>query len=221
MSSVLYTSDPHLTDKTPARARGFITADGEADTAAHDEWYQQMWCENVTKRDIVYVLGDITGGGAERRRHALTILRGLPGRKIAILGNHDNAHPANRESTHPGVQREWLEAFDAVMPFAVRRIKIGATGRRVLLSHFPYAGDGDHSATERYSDVRLKDTGLWLLHGHTHKAYQREHDGRQIHVGIDAWGRPVRESEIAEIIAATERGAQHQVPYSPLDGSGL
>lgn len=216
MTRILFTSDPHLTDRTPARTRGFLTPDGEADTDAHDAWYQGMWRSHVTKRDIVYVCGDVTGGGAERRRRAFEILRGLPGRKIAVLGNHDDAHPASMSSVRPGVQREWLEVFDAVMPFAVRRIMVDGVRRKVLLSHFPYFGDGDHSTTERFAEYRLKNTGLWLLHGHTHKAYQRVHDGHQIHVGIDAWGRPVTETEVAEMIAATESGREHTVPFSPL-----
>ena len=43
----------------------------------------------------------------------------------------------------------------------------------------------------RYTQYRLPNQGRWLLHGHTHNKDQRIH-GKQLHVGLDAWGmRPV------------------------------
>lgn len=214
MSRILYTSDPHITHAKLAQLRGFLTTDGEGDPAAHDAWYAGMWREHVTKRDTVLVLGDFTPGGTRARRSALALFSTLPGRKVLIVGNHDEGHPAHRDSIKPGVQAEYLEVFDAVLPFALRRLTVNGERRHVALSHFPYFGD--HTREDRFDEWRLKDTGKWLLHGHTHNPSQRVHDGRQIHVGIDAWGRPVAETEIAELISAAEDGRETHVPYREL-----
>ncbi len=51
------------------------------------------------------------------------------------------------------------------------------------------------------------DEGAWLLHGHTHLADQRVHLNtagvlRQLHVGWDAWRRPVSLAEVTAILAS-------------------
>jgi len=46
----------------------------------------------------------------------------------------------------------------------------------------------------------LPDEGQILLHGHTHMVDQRIH-GRQLHVGLDAWGMaPVADSTVFDWI---------------------
>lgn len=84
--------------------------------------------------------------------------------------------------------------------------------RHVVLSHFPYTGD--HTAEDRLDAWRLKDAGLWLLHGHTHDRAQRVH-GLQIHVGIEACGQLVEESETTSLIEASESGEleEHESEY--------
>ena len=88
---------------------------------------------------------------------------------------------------------------------------------------------GDHAREDRFDAWRLKDTGQWLLHGHTHDRGQRVH-GRQIHVGLDAWGRLVEESEIASLIAAAESGelveqegeyvvGSRRIAFAPMTGA--
>ncbi|AUG29495.1 metallophosphoesterase [Microbacterium hominis] len=214
MTQILYTSDPHVQHPMLARLRGFLTADGEADTTAHDAWYAEMWREHVTKRDLVYVAGDLTVGGVARERYALELIRSLPGRKVFVAGNHDRTHPAHRDSVKAGMQAEWLETFDAVLPFAVRRVMIGGVKRQLAVSHFPLFGD--HTREDRFDEWRLKDSGRWHLHGHTHNPEQRVHDGHQLHVGIDAWGRPLTESEVIRIIEAAEAGREHDVSFRQL-----
>ncbi|PDQ35507.1 MAG: hypothetical protein B5766_05425 [Candidatus Lumbricidophila eiseniae] len=202
MTRVLFTSDPHLTHPLLAKIRGFITPDGQPDVTAHDAWYTQMWCQNVTKRDLVFVLGDLTTGGTKREFAALQLMASLPGRKVLIAGNHDRVHPMHRDSIQAGLQSLWLETFDAVMPFGLQRFTVNGERRYVHLSHFPYSGD--HTETDRYDQWRLKDTGRWLLHGHTHDENQRLHNGHQIHVGIEAWGRPVNKDELTRLIETAE-----------------
>ena len=50
-----------------------------------------------------------------------------------------------------------------------------------------------------------EDDGNFLIHGHTHS--KRRVNGRQIHVGVDAWGyEPVPVGKIAEIITQIKLG---------------
>ena len=47
----------------------------------------------------------------------------------------------------------------------------------------------------------LEDSGDWLLHGHTHLHTETHAElPRQIHVGWDAWRKPVCESEILRLM---------------------
>jgi calcineurin-like phosphoesterase family protein len=70
----------------------------------------------------------------------------------------------------------------------------------VNLSHFPY--DGDSHGDDRYSELRLEDRGVPLIHGHTHNPNQKatvSNNGTpQFHVGWDAWLEPVPETRIVE-----------------------
>jgi calcineurin-like phosphoesterase family protein len=123
---------------------------------------------------VTWVLGDLAVSRPDR---ALALLNLLPGRKHLIVGNHDRCHPMHR--TAHKHQRAYLDVFDSVQAFARRRIGDQA----VLLSHFPYASD--HTDEVRYTQYRLRDEGMWLLHGHTHGPERRH--GHEIHVGVDAW----------------------------------
>ena len=50
----------------------------------HDEWIINSWNSVITKRDLVWVLGDVV----MRQEHLWKVAR-LNGRKKLILGNHD------------------------------------------------------------------------------------------------------------------------------------
>ena len=115
----------------------------------------------------------------------------LNGEIHLIAGNHDAAWPGHRDSFKH--QREWLDHFASVQPFARRRIE----GQDVMLSHFPYAGD--HTDEDRFVQYRLRDTGGWLIHGHTHGT--RKVSGKMIHVGLDAHDlKPVPMSWVQKVI---------------------
>lgn len=167
--SVFFTSDLHFGHRLVAGHRGFGT-----DTEAHDQAIAENWRRVVRLGDQVWVLGDLA---LAHYQHPLTILADLPGQKHLIAGNHDACHPMHREAHK--VQRHYMGIFASVQAFARRKI----AGETVLLSHFPYVKDR-HEA--RYMQYRLRDEGEWLIHGHTHGPEQRE--GREIHVGLDAWG---------------------------------
>lgn len=196
MSNILFTSDLHLRDSKVSAIRGFDSVE------EHDESVLDMWRNSVSSKDIVYVLGDVTSGRTiEGERWMLDALRDLPGRKRLVAGNHDSVHPMTRASRRDGWKQEWLEVFESVD--SLSSIKIG--GRKVMLSHFPYDGpEGDHTEVNRHVEWRPADCGLWLLHGHTHREEQKVH-GRQIHVGLEAWGRFVGMQEILVLMNEYER----------------
>ncbi len=204
MTAVFFTSDTHFLHEMVAGLRGF------AATEEHDEAVIVNWNRAVRPDDLVWHLGDV-GIGNETR--ILEQAARLNGRKQLITGNHDSCWPGNRGARSR--QRRWMEVFESVQAFA--RIRID--GRPVLLSHFPYSGD--HTAFDRHSQYRLKDRGFWLLHGHTHGretlgpfalpivtfGAEPIYQGRQLHVGVDAWGlHPVSEAAALEQIREREAG---------------
>jgi calcineurin-like phosphoesterase family protein len=155
----------------------------------HDEHLIDQWNRIVGPGDQVWHLGDV-GMGPEI--DILAKVSRLRGEKHLITGNHDPVWPGHRDSYKK--QRRWLETFASVQPFARRRV---GKGRSYLLSHFPY--QGDHQDEDRYSEYRLPDTGLWVIHGHVHNEWAER--GRQINVGVDArdW-RPVNMAELINLM---------------------
>ena len=53
----------------------------------HDEEIIRRWNEKITHKDVVFILGDFCFGTGKR---ANEILKQLNGKKILVLGNHDN-----------------------------------------------------------------------------------------------------------------------------------
>ena len=188
MSEVWYTSDLHIGHSRVSEIRGFET------TAEHDAAISAAWWKHVRPGDTVYVLGDVAVSGFS---YALGFLIGLPGTKHLIAGNHDPVHPMHR-AAYTKRFREWLDAFESIQPFQRRRL----AGVEFAMSHFPYEawGDGEGREGSRYNQWRLPDLGMPLLHGHTHGP-ERGH-GNMLHIGWDAWKRPVRQSEIIEWLEA-------------------
>jgi len=155
----------------------------------------ERWNERVQDGDTVYHLGDVVLG---KTSETLPLVGLLNGYKILLSGNHDRAWHGHRK-TGTWEQRYRDAGFDEVITDAYEAQSIMVGDRRVLICHFPY--DGDHTEQVRFEEHRLPDDGhTWLLHGHSHGALGRQH-GRQIDVGVDAWGgRPASLTEIAEII---------------------
>lgn len=181
MSTIYYTADLHIGHRFVSDLRGFGA------TVDHDAAMIETWWSTILPDDIVYVLGDVALG---RLDDALSTMAALPGRKRLIMGNHDRCHPMFRDA--PKWHAKYAAVFEYISPFARRRIE----GQSALMSHFPYHGD---RGEPRYMQYRLPDMGEYLLHGHTHSP--KRGTGREIHVGWDAWSRPVAEHEIAEHIA--------------------
>lgn len=171
-----------------------------ADAAEMDAGIIRRWNQAVGAADTVWVLGD--WALAEKAR-GFEIVAELHGTKHLVAGNHDACWPVRI-----GAQRHFrhfLEAgFASVQAFA--RVKLpaavkNAPGRKVLLSHFPYAGDSQGG--DRYAQFRLRDEGARLLHGHVHNAFLVS--GRGINVGVDMHGfAPVGALALARMIDSIE-----------------
>lgn len=194
--TTFFTSDLHFGHRKVAGLRGF----GEHCTsvAEHDAAIRDGWRARVEETDVVYILGDLSAGGRAVTENSLGELFELPGGKRLIAGNHDPAHPMNRDAWK--WTKAFAEVFEHVAPFA----RVRVLGREVMLSHFPYERD---RGPMRYAQYRLRDEGLPLLHGHTHgterlTVLNRAEGPRvEVHVGVDAWGlSPVSDVAVALLL---------------------
>lgn len=177
MSNIYYHSDWHFNHTFVAGTRGFDTAE------AHDEWLIENINKTITKRDHLWVLGDVFMGSVTEGLKQVARLNGV---KHLVLGNHDAAHPMHKGSHSK--QRRFLEVFESVHLHEQHKI----AGQAVNLSHFPYTGD--HKAEDRYTQWRLRDEGLPLIHGHVHAEWMTR--GRQHNVGVDHASTPIHISAI-------------------------
>jgi calcineurin-like phosphoesterase family protein len=182
--------------------RHLITPEMVAD---HDAMLAERWDKTVRKDDVVWVLGDLTAN-TKHVPMAIDWFNKRPGRKHLVLGNHDPAHPMHSESHK--FEKIYYEAFESVGTMRKRHIPMADGSRQtVLLSHFPYDGDGD-GREDRASQYRLRNEGLALLHGHVHSKDKVTYtddfgdlEAVQIHVGVDAWDfTPVSLEQVAEIL---------------------
>jgi calcineurin-like phosphoesterase family protein len=78
MSTVRFIADLHFGHENMARHRGFESV------TEQDEYIVAQWNKTVHKRDVTYILGDVT---MEKANY--DILDRLNGRKHVVLGNHD------------------------------------------------------------------------------------------------------------------------------------
>lgn len=191
MSDVFYTSDPHFGHEFMAKYRDFSSVE------EHDQVIVDSWNQSVTKRDTVWILGDLAMGGLKDWFGPVMQLNGTI---HLVFGNHDEGWGGHRNGYKK--HQDYLDhGFASVQNFATR--KIG--DHRVMLSHFPY--NGDHYDGDRFDQFRLRDAGLPVLHGHTHNAVDHPVSfslpgSTQIHVGWDAWQRPVSSNEIVTMLGA-------------------
>lgn len=133
---VWFTSDLHIGHRLAASFRGFDEPE------LHDHHIADRWDTVVSTDDVVWVLGDISGGGRSTQLRALDRLRDRPGEKHLIAKNHDGVHPMHSHAHK--MQSPYLRAFASVQQSASRML----AGQRLLMSHFPYAdaakNDADH-----------------------------------------------------------------------------
>lgn len=162
----------------------------------HSRVQAENWDRVVGPDDTVFVLGDISIN--PKRDGAWNWFRERPGKKHLIAGNHDEVHSMHSKALQAQQDFNWTMTFATINSWA--RLKM--LGRTVLLSHFPYEGEGSRDIEDRNSEYRLKDAGFPLLHGHTHAKHQAHTSASgspMFHVGVDAWNLElVPESTIIE-----------------------
>lgn len=195
MTKRFFTSDQHIGHKLVSATRGFGTLEAP-DTSAHDAALAENWDRVVGPDDTVFVLGDISIN--PKRDGAFEWFRERPGKKHLIAGNHDAVHSMHSKALQAQQDPQWTETFATINSW----VRLKMLGRTVLLSHFPYEGEGIRDIADRNPEYRMKDAGLPLLHGHTHAKHQA-HTSRagtpMLHVGLDAWGLElVPESTVVE-----------------------
>ena len=79
MSKVHFIADLHFGHTNMAIKRGFESA------KEHDEHIISQWNKKVNKRDVVWILGDVTMESSK----SYPLLNRLNGMKKVVLGNHD------------------------------------------------------------------------------------------------------------------------------------
>lgn len=128
------------------------------------------WNNNVDDDDKVCVVGDFSLCSTNK---AIEYVKQLNGSITLIVGNHDAPFLKPRRAV------KYLDAgMGRVTDVDVTRIN----DSNILVHHFPYKGDPD----ERFHELRYENDGDWLIHGHVHDIWLQK--GKQINVGIDAWG---------------------------------
>lgn len=176
----LFTADLHLRHPAVARLRGFDTAED------HDEKVLSNLESDLSPGDRLFVLGDLSKGSGAPEDQALgmlEVLRLLTGAELHLIaGNHDSASP--HRSKWFQAAAEMHPTFSSVSSSGTLKI----AGTRAMLSHYPY--DGDHSEVDRHTQLRLRDEGAPVIHGHTHAPSALSHSAKgtpQVCVSLDAW----------------------------------
>lgn len=204
--TVWFTADLHLghgrlLELSEPRGRAFGSASEMNGRLLHN------WNIVVQPEDTVWVLGDFDMHGKDA---SLALVPMLAGTKILVAGNHDACWAGMRDGWQHR-ERYLAAGFAAVLDFAVTTLpptRPQAPATRVLLSHFPYAGDSH--GEDRYAQFRLRDEGIPLLHGHVHESFRERRTPRGtwgINVGTDWWGyRPVSASTLAQHLDDLKHG---------------
>lgn len=179
--------------------------DALVDVERHDRTVINRINARVGKQDELYILGDLSSGGATNLRHALSLLDGLhipPSRRHLVLGNHDGFRM--KPSNVTDIAARFGSVSDSLLT------DIG--GIPAVLSHVPRYEYLDGSVREGMASNSLEKTlrkhaprvphGVIHLYGHTHGRNPDEfHDGWSLNVGLDAWNlRPVSENEVRKAL---------------------
>lgn len=144
----------------------------------------RRWNQRVAPEDTVYYLGDFSLSKVERLPN---IVSALNGNKLLIAGNHDKCHPANRKKAVP-IEDYLKLGFEDVMLETTLPLVLKGKETVVKLCHLPYGPLNPEEQTDtRYMDMRPKDEGHLLLHGHVHDTWKKSSCGRMINVGVDVW----------------------------------
>lgn len=124
-----------------------------------DEMHGAMinnWNNLISPDDTTYILGDVSFGGVTG---TVDILNSLNGKKILIVGNHDESYLRKERFT---------DCFESIHQY----LEIKHNGYKICLMHYPIAWHN------------LKHHGSMMLHGHLH-GNPSYIEGRIKDVGMD------------------------------------
>lgn len=135
----------------------------------------------VAPEDIVYHLGDLS----MNFKNAEAVMSRLNGIKHLIPGNHDLCHPANKKNRQYSAKDYKKLGFQSVELESIITLKLNGEDVSVKLCHLPYEPDAGEQADRRYMNMRPKDEGHLLLHGHVHNAWVCIPKKKMLNVGVD------------------------------------
>lgn len=206
--TVFFTSDHHFNHKRIVELsdRPFKATKDKQAWEVMNEGLIKRWNETVAPDDKVYHLGDMALGNID---DLPPILEQLNGEIVWLAGNHDR-HFHLEKRRNGRTPEEWAEYILSEWGIIAVMGNVALAGfddnEPVMMSHFPYTGD--HSDGDRFEDARAVDSGLPIVHGHTHSDKVISYSAKgtlQIHVGVDTWNyRPVSYRRITEIIRALD-----------------
>lgn len=193
-----FTSDWHfghvnILEYCPQRVE-YLGLGYPANVTDMNEALVDLWTRTVQPEDEVFFLGDFAMG---KVRETIQFKYRLNGIGHLFWGNHDRPHPGVNQGEK---QEEWIKVYADAGWVTQRQDGFYnfPNGLTALLNHFPYEGDSE--GKDRYPGFRPEDTGFPLIHGHIHDLWRV--NGRQINVGLDAWGRLLTEDEVGGLVKA-------------------
>lgn len=195
--SMWFTSDIHFFhgNVIPTCHRPFSSL-----TEMHEKIIEN-WNKVVQKRQIVWILGDVSFGGIKPTR---AILDRLNGDKRLVKGNHDKHAKQMIDMGFSNVYENHFIELD-----------IHGKKTRVNMSHFPYYPSPEQLVLDisrtneeyakRYLHKRMVDDGRYLLCGHVHTAWKAKN--KMINVGMDQWNfTPVSQHVLQKMIEENPDG---------------
>ena len=164
MTKTYYTSDLHFYHKNIVK----FTERGKVTTAEdHDAWLKDLWNSQVKEDDFVVHVGDFS---FKRGTQAMIeLLRSLKGRKVFVLGNHDDEKVMNIAAGVPETQVVQVTNY-------LRHFLYGQFSQKQKLEIFHYP----------IGSWRDQAHGSWHLHGHSHGNYADSDKGKILDVGLDS-----------------------------------
>lgn len=183
--ATFFTSDTHFGHANIIR----LSNRPFADVDEMDETMISNFNEQAGPEDTIFHLGDACMG---KLVLSLQCIARINARVVLIPGNHDRTSASNwkkfrKPSNFQRFYNMYQEVFENVyMEREGKRSEwiapiYPAPNWPIKMSHYPYTGDSH--GEERYRELRPRDEGGPLIHGHVHE--QWKFNGRMFNVGVD------------------------------------
>ena len=156
-----------------------------------NQYMIDKWNSVVKTEDTVYHVGDFSFLNKEKSKEILSKLNGYI---ILIKGNHDSTETRMKEIGFKEVYNDLV---------------IEIAGKKVLLCHFPFAPKEKPTEYDlKYMNLRPKNEGQWLIHGHVHQHWKVQF--KMINVSVENWDyTPVSMDTMETLIKENPDGFGH------------